>query len=102
MGRGTPYLSGPLGDPLAHAASLPYLGLSSPDLRPGRKPTPDDGGGHRRISPVPSVAGPARCPDQGPQAGACPRRASGLLVARRQPGFGAIRPVAEMAAVGGR
>ena len=35
LGRGAPHLSPPLGNPLAHAASLPHCGLGSPDLRPG-------------------------------------------------------------------
>jgi hypothetical protein len=35
LGRSAPYLSPPLGNPLAHAASLPHCGLGSPDLRPG-------------------------------------------------------------------
>src|SRR4030095_10537558 len=47
LGTGNPPLSGPLGAPRAHAASLPYLGLAAPDLRPGRKPAPGDGGGNR-------------------------------------------------------
>ena len=59
MGRGAAHLSGPLGEPLAHAASLPSLGLDAPDLRPGRKPTHGGGGGDRSVSAVPSVAGPA-------------------------------------------
>jgi hypothetical protein len=59
MGGGAPHLSGPLGDAVAHAASHPYLGLGSPALRPGRKPTPSDGGGQRSLSAAPSVAGPA-------------------------------------------
>ena len=96
LGRGAQHVSGPLGDPLAHAASLPHRGLGSPDLRPGRKPTAGDGGGDRSVRPAPSVAGPARRHDQGPQAGACPRRPGGLLVARRPAGFGAIHPLAHV------
>src|SRR4029453_3274342 len=49
MGGGIPHLSGPLGAPLAHAPSLPYLGIDAPDLRTGRKPTHGDGGGDRSV-----------------------------------------------------
>ena len=59
LGRGIPHLSGPRGEPLAHAASLPYLGLDAPDLRPGRRPTHGDGGGDRSVRTVPAVAGAA-------------------------------------------
>ena len=50
-----------------------------------------DGGGHRSVGAVPSVAGPSRRHDEGPQAVAGPGGAGGLLVARGPAGFGARR-----------
>src|SRR4051812_36228465 len=60
LGSVAPHLSGPLGDALAHAPSLPYHGLDAPDLRPGRQPTHGSGGGDRRVGSACTVAGPSQ------------------------------------------